>query len=91
MKCGSPAGTFSTDPAEIAASTAVYDAAICICAIWHMAEWIRWTLLWTTSLVNVNLVPAFYVLSAIDIPLGFIIALYGFITTFSAPVGCGES
>lgn len=69
---------------DVAKATGVYDAALAICAIWHMAEWIRWTLLWTTSLVNVNLVPAFYAMSIVDIPLGFIIALYGFIVPFTS-------
>lgn len=57
-----------------------------ICTIWHMLEWIRWTLLWTTSLVNVNLVPAFYALTVLDVPLGFIISLYGFIAGMTS--GC---
>jgi hypothetical protein len=78
----------ATTEESISVASSVYDAAICICTIWHMAEWIRWTLLWTTSLVNVNLVPPFYVLSMINIPLGFIIALFGFITTFIADPKC---
>ena len=56
-----------------------------------MLEWIRWTFLWTTSLVNVNLVPAFYFFTVLNVPFGYLIALYGFISGQTADAGCADA
>jgi hypothetical protein len=47
-----------------------------------MIEWLRQTVFLTSALVNVNLVPLFYVLS-INIPFGYIVMLVGIAARFS--------
>lgn len=42
-----------------------------------MIEWVRWTVMLTTALVDANLVPVFYFLS-LAIPYGFIISIVVF-------------
>lgn len=64
------------------ASSSVYDTAIALVTIFHMIEWLRQTVFLTASLVNVNLVPLFYVLS-INIPFGFIAMLVGLVSRYS--------
>lgn len=64
------------------ASSSVYDTAIALVTIFHMIEWLRQTVFLTSSLVNVNLVPLFYVLS-INIPFGFIAMLVGLVSRYS--------
>ena len=88
MNCAS--NTLGATPEAIAASSSIFDAAIAICTIWHMLEWVRWTLLWTIALVNVNLVPAFYFFTVLNVPLGYLIAIYGFISGQSSDGACQE-
>lgn len=52
-------------------ASAMLDPAIAIATIYHMIEWIRWTLLLTSCLVSVNLIGAFNVLG-INWVFGFI-------------------
>jgi hypothetical protein len=40
-------------------SSAVYDNAIQVAVIYHIIEWVRWTLFLTSALVNVNLIRVF--------------------------------
>ena len=61
-----------------AASSAVYDTPILLVTYWHMIEWIRWTVLLTTALVDANLIYLFYVL-CLAIPYGFIMSVVVFI------------
>lgn len=75
--CGSLVNTFKADPtsaAAKAAASAVYDTPILLATIWHMLEWIRWTVLLTTALVDANMIPLYYIL-ALAIPYGFIISI----------------
>ena len=58
----------------LAAASAVYDMPILLVTYWHMIEWIRWTTLLTTALVDANLIPVFYFLSLV-IPYGFIVSI----------------
>jgi hypothetical protein len=64
------------------ASSSVYDTAIALVTIFHMIEWLRQTVFLTSALVNVNLVPLFYVLS-VNIPFGFIAMLVAIAARFS--------
>jgi hypothetical protein len=50
--------------------------------MFHLAEWIRQTVLLTTALVNVNLMPLFYLLS-LNVIFGYIALIYGIITRFT--------
>lgn len=43
-------------------ASAIFDSAIAIATIYHMIEWVRWTLLLTSALVSVNLVGLFNIL-----------------------------
>lgn len=60
----------------------MYDTAIAVVTIFHMIEWLRQTVLLSSALVNVNLIPLYYALS-INIPFGFIAMLVGIAARFS--------
>ena len=48
----------------------VFDVALGISTIYHMIEWIRWTLLITSALVGVNLIKLFNFLG-VNFVIGF--------------------
>jgi hypothetical protein len=60
----------------------VYNNAIGMVAMFHLAEWVRQTVLLTTALVNVNLMPLFHFLS-LNVIYGYIAMIYAIITRFS--------
>lgn len=69
----------------------IFDTAIALATIFHMIDWIRWTVLATTALVGVNLLPAFFGLTIINLPFGIISMLYALITRYSAVgTACAE-
>ena len=71
-------------------ASGVYDLAIGLVAIFHMIEWLRQTVFLTTALVNVNLMPLYYILS-INVPFGFIAMLIGIGVRFgTAGKECAE-
>jgi len=83
--CGSLVTKFASDPtsdAAVAAASAVYDTPILLVTYWHMIEWLRWTTLLTTALVDANLVPFFYFLSLV-IPYGFIVSIIVVVMRYS--------
>lgn len=83
--CGSVKTKFASNPtsaAAVAAASGVYDLPILLVTIWHLIEWLRWTVLLTTALVDANLIPVFYFLS-LAIPYGFIISLIAAIGSFT--------
>ena len=51
--------------------------------IFHIIEWLRWTLLLTTALVAVNLLPLFYLLTVLNVPYGIIVCLIAIVTRYS--------
>jgi len=51
--------TSTQDQEARAKSSAVYDMALFIATIYHIIEWVRWTLLITTALINSNLIRLF--------------------------------
>lgn len=61
----------------------IFDTAIALVTIFHMIDWIRWTFLATTALVGVNLLPAFFGLTIINLPFGIISMIYAIITRYS--------
>ena len=63
------------------APSAVLDRAIAIVTFFHMVEWLRQTAFITSTLVNVNLMPLFYVLS-LNIPYGFVVMIIAIIIRF---------
>ena len=63
-------------------SADVYGTAIGMVAMFHLAEWIRQTIVLTTALVNVNLMPLYYFFS-INVIYGYIALIYGIITRFT--------
>jgi hypothetical protein len=72
------------------AASSVFDTGIGIVTVWHMIEWIRWTLLLTTALVDANLIPLFNILT-INVPFGFIACFIAIGTRFSeAGNACSE-
>ena len=52
-------GKTSLTADNIAEVSGVYDFPILIVTIYHMIEWIRWTVLLTVALVDANLIPFF--------------------------------
>jgi hypothetical protein len=79
--------TPTTDDATVAKLSAVYDFPILLVTIYHMIEWIRWTVLATSALVDANLIPLFYALH-INIVFGFFAMLIGIIQGAGAPTNC---
>lgn len=59
LHCLTQLGKTVTSKADVAKVSAVYDFPILIVTIYHMIEWIRWTILGTTALVDANLIPVF--------------------------------
>jgi len=59
LHCLTKLGKTVTTTADIAEVSGVYDFPILIVTIYHMIEWIRWTILGTTALVDANLIPVF--------------------------------
>lgn len=74
---------FETKEERIAAASAVYDTPILLVTFWHMIEWIRWTVLLTTALVDANLIPFYYFLM-LALPYGFIMAIVVVAMRYSA-------
>ena len=60
----------------------VYNAALGIVSMFHLIEWIRQTILLTTALVNVNLMPLYYLFS-INTIYGFFALIYGIVVRFT--------
>jgi hypothetical protein len=50
--------------------------------MFHLCEWIRQTILLTTALVNVNLMPVYYLFS-INTIYGFFAMTYGIVIRFT--------
>jgi len=64
-------------------ASGVYDLAIALVTVFHMIEWLRQTVFLTTALVNVNLMPLYYILS-LNVPFGFIAMLIGIAVRFGS-------
>jgi hypothetical protein len=79
--CGSVKGS-GFEAAQKA--SAIFDTAIVLVTIFHMIDWIRWTLLLTAALVSVNLLPVFYFLTVINVPYGIIVCIIAIVTRFSS-------
>ena len=62
----------------------ILDTALFLVVLFHILEWIRWTILLTTALVNVNLIPVFYAMTVFNVPYGFIACLVGILKRYSA-------
>jgi hypothetical protein len=56
-------------------SSAVFDGALLLCIIYHLIEWIRWTMFLTIPAGLINVMRGFYIIGAINIPYG----IYSFI------------
>ena len=63
------------------------DTMIFLATLFHMIEWIKWTVFLTSCLVNVNLLPLFKLLW-INIPFGVLITLIAFIAGMGADEDC---
>lgn len=80
--CGFEADDLTPIQAKQEASE-VFDTAIALVTIFHMIDWIRWTLLLTSALVSVNLLSLFYILTVINLPFGTIACFIAIATRFS--------
>lgn len=63
-------------------ASAIFDTAIALVTVFHMIDWIRWTLFITTALVGANLLSPFYFLTVINLPFGIIAMLIGIVTRY---------
>jgi len=90
IKCIATLGNTLTAKGDIATVSAVYDFPILIVTIYHMIEWIRWTILATCALVDANLIPVFYVLH-LNICFGFFAMLIAIIGGSTAAAGCADA
>lgn len=63
-------------------ASAVYDTAIALVTVFHMIDWIRWTLFITTAMVGANLLSLYYFLTVINLPFGIIAMLIGIVTRY---------
>jgi len=79
IACGS---VESTDKDVKDKSSAILDTAIALTTIFHMIDWVRWTLMLTAALVGVNLLKLYYLLTAINFPLGIIAMLIAIVTRY---------
>jgi hypothetical protein len=77
-----PCGNIVDEGEDGIIASALYDTAIALSTIFHMIDWLRWTLLLTAALVGVNLLPGFYYLTAINLPFGIIACIVAIITRF---------
>lgn len=86
--CGSVTSTGQSGKDE---ASAVFDTAIALVTIFHIIDWIRWTLLLTSALVSVNLLPLFYLLTVINLPFGIISCLVALATRYGEDgTACAE-
>lgn len=86
LSCSGPdAGKISTDPAEVEKAVGTYQTAIGMLAVFHMIEWLRQLVFLTGTLVGVNLMHLYYIMS-INVVYGFIACLVGIAARFS-PAG----
>lgn len=74
--CGNPIVTSKEE------ATAIFDSAIAIATIYHMIEWVRWTLLLTSALVSVNLIGIFNILG-INWVIGLVSLIMALSTRYS--------
>jgi len=87
ITCVSKIAKTNLSTADIAKVSGMYDFPILIVTIYHMIEWIRWTILGTAALVDANLIPVFYFLH-LNIIFGFFAMLIAIIGVFTAPSDC---
>jgi len=71
----------AADPMVITQS-AIYDLPLMLCAVWHLIEWVRWTIFLTTILVNKNLLFYFNILQ-FNVIFGFVATIWAIVTRFS--------
>ena len=64
--------------------------ALLLAIIFHLVEWLRQTIFMTSSLVGVNLLPVYYVMSII-VPYGFIVLTIAMAVGFSSDCGDAQS
>jgi len=89
LMCLKTLAKIPTTTADISKISSVYDFPILIVTIYHMIEWIRWTILGTAALVDANLIPVFYVLH-LNIFFGFFAMLIAIIGGSTAPSNCTD-
>lgn len=89
-KCIATLGTTGLSKSDISKVSSIYDFPILIATLYHLFEWIRWTVLLTCALVDANLIPVFYFLH-LNVIFGFFAMLIAIIGGSSANAGCAEA
>ena len=69
---------------------ALFSTPIALVCIYHMIEWIKWTIFLTSTLVGVNLMIVFVFLDIVGILYGIAATIIGFATGFGAAATCLE-
>ena len=80
--------TLAKDDPIMKAREAIFDTPLLLCAIWHMIEWIRWTIFLMSILMEKNMLPLFNLL-CLNIIFGYVATIYAIVARFSATgAGC---
>lgn len=69
---------------------ALFSTPIALVCIYHMIEWIKWTIFLTSTLVGVNLMIVFVFLDIVGILYGIAATIIGFAAGFGAADNCLE-
>jgi len=72
------------------AADALFSTPIALVCIYHMIEWIKWTIFLTSTLVGVNLMIVFVFLDVVGVLYGMIATIIGFAAGFGAAADCSE-
>lgn len=69
---------------------ALFAVPIALTCIYHMIEWIKWTIFLTSTLVGVNLMIVFVFLDIVGVLYGFAATIIAFATGFGADATCTQ-
>lgn len=69
---------------------ALFAVPIALVCIYHMIEWIKWTIFLTSTLVGVNLMIIFVFLDVVGMLYGIVATIIGFAGGFGAAADCLE-
>ena len=73
---------------DAAMADALFSIPIALNCVYHMIEWIKWTIFLTSTLVGVNLMIVFVFLDIVGVLYGIAATIIGFSAGFGADVTC---
>jgi hypothetical protein len=75
---------------DAATADALFSIPIALICVYHMIEWIKWTIFLTSTLVGVNLMIVFVFLDIVGVLYGIAATIIGFSAGFGADATCLE-